>query len=766
MEGFLKQREFRAFIHSFSEGIVLTDAGHAVCWVNPMAEDLLGVSAEAWTGQPVVQLLHNRPDLGWIFLAKDPGRTLRCWDVMECADGGCPLHGKPFTDCWALKRCTACFASSADRETFLSPQGKCSRCKVYHSHVIHREHEVQRPGGETVMVHAHTTPLYDKNGRVLGSIHLLRDITQDRELGRLKDDFFSAFSHELRSPLTSIRSYTEILLHYAHETDPDTQREFLEIIHAESDRLDQMIDDMTELQQLESARSAWNSREIVLTQIVEQVIQDAHRTLARKQILCKTEMDPQCPKTWADPERIYHVANSLLRNLMNRTPKHGTILVRIQTMKGQRKRDTDLFLKCTLTAIPPAPPSAARGTVQEGGESDSGRAAWNDPWEEKKKDMALTVRLCETILDQYGGRLSPPQKPEGGTGYAFHFTLPVDRTVDAGAAGEEGTADTAQQDGSSQELLPPIEKTKKRVLIVDDDPRQVNSIAFALKKEGYKAYPTTSPNRALEMARELKPDLIISDIRMPEKDGYELLAEMKREVSTKRIPFFFISEPKQIGDRIRGLKSGVDEFMAKPYELAELLVRVEQLLRRTELQETLTRQDGLTEALTRKAFMDSLTRELRKAQREKTRLALVMVDIDHFKEVNDAHGHLLGDYVLKALVDFLKANLREEDILGRYGGEEFCIIMPGASKQTAGEILDRIRNRLAATSFHYEKDDVRATITCSFGVSGFPTDGASGEGLIAKADLALYRAKHLGRNRVVLHRKGLQGNAAGRAGMR
>jgi len=118
--------------------------------------------------------------------------------------------------------------------------------------------------------------------------------------------------------------------------------------------------------------------------------------------------------------------------------------------------------------------------------------------------------------------------------------------------------------------------------------------------------------------------------------------------------------------------------------------------------------------------------------------------------------------VLRALVKFLKANLREEDILGRYGGEEFYIIMPGASKQTAGEILERIRNRLAETTFHCEKDDVRVAITCSFGVSGFPSDGASGEGLIGKSDMAMYRAKHLGRNRVVLYRKGLQDKAVGR----
>jgi len=762
MERILKKREFRAFIHSFSEGIVLTDAGDCVCWINPMAEDLLGVRAEAWTSQPVDQLLRNRPDLGWIFREKGLCRPLRCWDVMECTDHDCPLHGKPFTDCWSQKRCTTCFSSTAEKEEFPSAQGKCAHCKVYNSHIFHREKEIRRPEGEEIMLHSHTTPLYDENGIILGSIHLLRDITKERELGRKKDEFLSAISHELRSPLTSIRSYTEILMHYANETDPETQKEFLEIIHAESDRLDQMIEDMTELQQLESARMAWNNREISLPQILQQVLQDLQRTLTRKQILTRTEMDPACPALWADPDKIYHVASSLLRILVSRTPKHGTILIRVQPRKGQRRSDSDLFVRCTLTTLPLPAPEAA-DTPQKGSELGSVRATWDDPWE-KKKGLTLTAHLCETILEQYGGRLSPPQKGEGCAGYTFHFTLPVDLPVGAVAVDPDRSVGVSEQEVPSPEVLPPIEKAKKGILIVDDDPRQINSITFALKKEGYKTYPTTSSSRALEMARELKPDLIISDIRMPEMDGYALLNEIKKEPATKGIPFFFISEPKEIGDRIRSLKSGVDDYMAKPYDLPELVVRVEQLLRRTELQQTLSRQDGLTGALTRKAFEDSLSRELRKAQRDKSRMALVMVDIDLFKDVNDTHGHLVGDFVLYSLVKFLEANLREEDILGRYGGEEFFIIMPGASKQTACEILERIRNRLAETKFHYEKDDIHVSITCSFGVSGFPSDSASGERLMEKSDIALYRAKHLGRNRVIPYRKSLQTKAASRGG--
>jgi len=132
-------------------------------------------------------------------------------------------------------------------------------------------------------------------------------------------------------------------------------------------------------------------------------------------------------------------------------------------------------------------------------------------------------------------------------------------------------------------------------------------------------------------------------------------------------------------------------------------------------------------------------------------MSLVMADLDHFKAVNDTHGHLAGDFVLRAIVDFFKKNLREEDIVARYGGEEFCIIMPGAQKDTALEVLERIRKRLAENSFYYEKGDLHISLTCSFGVSDFPKDGASGKGLIEKADAALYYAKNMGRNKVATY---------------
>jgi diguanylate cyclase (GGDEF)-like protein len=250
------------------------------------------------------------------------------------------------------------------------------------------------------------------------------------------------------------------------------------------------------------------------------------------------------------------------------------------------------------------------------------------------------------------------------------------------------------------------------------------------------------------MIGEVKPDLIISDISMPEMDGYSLFQQIQKDESTKMIPFVFLSA-RGDEEKFQGLEIGVDDYLSKPYDIKEVAVRVETLLGRVEEYTDLSRFDGLTGALTRKAFEESLNSELSKTIKANKPLSLAMADLDIFKNVNDSYGHVVGDFVLSSFVSFLLNNLRGEDILARYGGEEFCMVMPGVSKQTAVEILERIRKSLSETPFLYEKDGLSIRITSSFGVSGYPEDSTTPEELIEKSDRALYTAKRLGRNRVV-----------------
>lgn len=730
-------REMSAFLRSFSEGIVLTDASLSICWVSPMAENLLGIYSHDWTGKPVPSLLETKPELAWIFEEKQT-EPLQCWEVMQCDDQGCPLWRKHYTDCWTRKICPYCSPSVEDKGEGKTVHNRCAYCKIYNSYAFQREREITRPNSEKTVLQVSTTPLFDENDSVIGSIRLLRDVTQDRELGQLKDDFLSALAHELRSPLTSIRSYTEILLHYA-DTDPETQKEFLRIIHAESERLDQMIEDMMELQQFESARSVWNNKEVYMPELIQRVLRDYRSTLKKKAINYTMEMDSQIPNVWTDSDKLYHVVFTLLRTLANQTAPGGTIRIRAFPMKGQRKTDMTSLIKFSLSTSPPktTPAGKRRPSDLAHGETPMGR----------KKALSLGFTLCKAILDQYGGNLWM-ENGEGTAGQAFHFTLPS--SVPAGSVqvvhAEEETEATEER------IEPFIEKSNKRILIVDDEPGPLNALTFALQREGYRVHSTTSVRRALEMLQEAKPDLIISDIRMPELDGYAFFQHIQEDESTKNTPFIFISgKKKESTDMIQGLKTGVDDYFTKPFKIKEILARVEVLLGRVERYKELSRFDNLTGALNRKAFEEHMDKEILKAQREGSPMSVVMADLDHFKSVNDTHGHLAGDFVLRAIVDFFKKNLREEDVLSRYGGEEFCIIMPGVRKKTALDVLDRIRRRLAETHFYYEKGDLHIALTCSFGVSDFPKDSASAKGLIEKADAALYQAKNTGRNRVATY---------------
>jgi diguanylate cyclase (GGDEF)-like protein len=726
--------QIAAFLNSFAEGVVLTDAALRLSWMNRAAEYLLGISRREWLGRPASALAEAREELQWIF-EEESVRPRLCWEILRCENRDCPLLGKTYVDCWARKG----HPEREDGDAHGTPKNQCSHCRVYNSHVTLREKEVNRKGSsQTMVLQVQSTPLCDEQGALLGKIRLIRDLTCDKQLGELKDQFLAALVHELRSPLTSIRSYTEILLRYT-DTEPETQREFLWIIHGEGERLDQMIEDMVEVQALDRARSVWHNKEIYIPEMIQRVLLDYRRTLEKKKIGTKMELDPQAPTVWTDPDKIYHVIFTLVKNLAGKTPEGGTLLIKAYPLKGQRKTDTTPLMRFSVSSLPP-PSGGPAGAADASGET-----AQSQTVTQRKKGLGLGFTLCKTILDQYGGNLWL-EEGENPSQVTYHFTMPASVPASGGFLKEKPKLEFVPAVGSQ----PAIDKSKVRILIVDDDPSSLNPITIILQKEGYRVHPTTNVRRALEMVQEAKPDLIISDIKMPEIDGYAFFQQIQENESTKAIPFIFISGLGEKEARVRGFKTGVDDYLAKPIDPGDLIDRVEAVLLRVERYKDLSRLDSLTGALTRKTFEEQLDWEILKARRENTGFCLVMADLDHFKKVNDTHGHLVGDFVLHSFVAFLQNNLREEDVVARYGGEEFCIIMPVVERSTAGEILERIRKQLSETSFNYEKEDLPITVTCSFGVSGFPNDGVTAARLIEKSDAALYQAKRTGRNRVVL----------------
>ncbi len=675
MRDLLVQTHVETLFASCPDGVVLTDPNRSLLWLNRAAERLLGIRLAAWRDRPLQRLLDSHPWLDWLFEEASP-----------------PV----------------------------------------------KEGLLKRPRATARFLQVRKTSLKNGKGRPIGAVRLIRDVTVDRELGRVKAEVLSEISHDLRSPLTSIRSFAEILLSYP-DTDAETRNEFLGIIRTESQRLDQMIGEMVERHRSGASPSEWKNEEISLPDLLAQVLRAHEPVLMKKGISWESSWDGECPEVWAERGLVHHVFDVLVHALLDRTEEGGTLWLHAYPIREVEKGKNGVLLSLSNVPLDPSHPPAAPVDLLSTPSSSEQEVLVSD------RDSALPSALCRQILVPMGGDLWVDERgPEGGR--TFHLFLPARRK-----AARKRRAELGEEGGVSAEASrSKIDKGNKTILIVDDEPNQVNALVVALSKEGYRIHSTTSPFEALKMALEVKPNLIISDVSMPEMNGYELFKKIQADESTKMIPFIFLSARGE-EERFHGLKLGVDDYLSKPYDIKEVALRVEKLLSRVKEYTDLSRFDGLTEALSRKGFEEALTRAIEKAKEARAPLTLTMADLDHFKRVNDTHGHMAGDFVLSSFVSFTKKNLRNEDLVARYGGEEFCFIMPGTHKEAAVRIVNRIREALAEHAFCYEKQGLTLRVTASFGISGYPDDGETPEELIEKADKALYAAKGSGRNRVVLY---------------
>lgn len=319
------------------------------------------------------------------------------------------------------------------------------------------------------------------------------------------------------------------------------------------------------------------------------------------------------------------------------------------------------------------------------------------------------------------------------------------------------------------------------VLVVDDSMIVLTMVTDILEEEGYRVTQAENGRIALDLVKEVRPDLMVLDVMMPEMDGYEVCRHI-RAGSDEYIPILMITAKGELEDLVRGLEVGADDYISKPFQPLELAARVKSLLRIGTLQrrlylqnleleaknqqlEALAQQldilnqdlmllsvtDGLTRAYNHRHFQERLKSEFSRAKRHGDPLACIMIDIDHFKRVNDSFGHPVGDLVLVRLVEVLKEGIRKGDVLARYGGEEFAVLLPKTDASHAVTLAERLRETVAADGVALPNGG-RIAFTVSLGVAGYTPDGAiqTGDELLQAADAALYRAKNDGRNRVSL----------------
>ncbi len=320
------------------------------------------------------------------------------------------------------------------------------------------------------------------------------------------------------------------------------------------------------------------------------------------------------------------------------------------------------------------------------------------------------------------------------------------------------------------------------ILVVDDSRIVRAMVSDVLRAEGYRVREASDGRQALARIQESRPDLVLLDVMMPEMDGYEVCRALRRsEREEEYIPILMLTAKGEVEDLARGLAAGADDYIAKPFDNLELLARVKSLLRIRALQkrlyqqnleleaknqqlEALTRQldaanqelrllsvtDGLTRAYNHRHFQERLRTEYARASRHGEPLACVMIDLDHFKRINDTYGHPIGDRVLVWLVGILKDGVRSEDLVARYGGEEFVLLLPNTDAERARSLAERLRKRIASEPVPLAPGDGRLRVTVSMGVADYQPGKVdrSPDDLLRAADEALYRAKAHGRNRV------------------
>ena len=308
-------------------------------------------------------------------------------------------------------------------------------------------------------------------------------------------------------------------------------------------------------------------------------------------------------------------------------------------------------------------------------------------------------------------------------------------------------------------------KHDARLLIVDDHEDNVELLKARLEARGYEIVTATDGQQALDAIARQPPDLILLDVMMPVVDGIEVARRVKADASLPFIPIIMQTALDATESKVEGLDAGADDYITKPINFAELEARIKSLLRIKALQEDLSQRerqlaemndrlrhmsqtDALTELDNRRYIEERLTEMFGHAARFGEPLACVMCDLDRFKPVNDTHGHQAGDAVLRQFARILRHEAREIDRVGRYGGEEFILLLPGTTAEAATVFAERVRAAIEACTFTFTGGSIRMTMSC--GIASWPhPEIASSDALVKAADDALYVAKETGRNRVV-----------------
>jgi diguanylate cyclase (GGDEF)-like protein/PAS domain S-box-containing protein len=606
--------------------------------------------------------------------------------------------------------------------------------------VYETEKRYLRPDGSSVPVLLRVSAVRSSSGALQFLVACMLDLTRQREAEEarrqhlselqavndelaqavaIKDHVLATASHDMRTPITAITGLADVLLRHGVAPDAslpvEERREALEAILRQSRRLDRLVGDVLSLSVMEGQVDL-RHQPVLLEALVTELLDDLGLDVA-----VATDIDPELVAE-VDPDRVAQILGNLLTNAQ----KYGGDKVTVSAQVHGEWVDVRVH-----DDGPGVPASFVPHLF------DKFSRASRTSTSRRSRGTGLGLAIVRAVAQAHGG---DAWYEDTRPGACFVVRLPV-----------------AAASSRSLPAVPSLEQVPadRMALVVGDAPDVLDALRQALDEVGCRVVTVEDPARALTIARTQRPDLVIADADLSGIGGFELTSRLKADTATFGIPVLVLTHDQPGEEAARALALGADDVAHKPVDRAELQARVLALLQtaartaalqeRNESLDRASKTDALTGLVNRRGLDQHAQRVASFARRHGEPVSVLLIDLDHFKQVNDGHGHLAGDHALQVVARSIATQLRAEDITGRWGGEEFVVLSPGTDLAGACAAAERIRVAVAGTAI---EPPVGGTVRCTVSIGVAEAVDGDLERALAQADQALYAAKAAGRDTV------------------
>lgn len=534
-----QQERAEAILSSTGDGLIVFAPDNRVTYVNPSACEMLGVSADDIVNEHTTTsaLLKLEPP--------DAKEAAACWEMLSCTYTDCPAYESDDLRCWLMAG-TTCRDGKAS--TFREKMSDCYACDVYlrNSRLLEecgmsfvKELTLSEPSHRILRIR--TNPVIDSNGNYIGCVKSLHDITAEREVNQMKNEFVSTVSHELRTPLTSIKGYVDLILDGEAGDINDIQREFLQIVKQNGDRLVDLINDLLDISRIESGRIHLKIQPIDIGDAVAGAIDTFKAVLDQTDMSVRTKITKNLPHAAGDRDRVGQVLINLISNAIKYSPGGGSVTV------TAKQRDDQILVCVTDTGI---------GISKEDQEHLFSKFYRVDS--SLTRDIGgtgLGLSICKTIIELLGGQIWVDSGV--GKGSSFSFTLPIAPKALVRTPAVEGPA------------------TGGKILVIDRSPEIANLIEIYLRKHGYEVIKAYSADDAMEKAVQHRPQAITLDVMLEGVDGFDFLQRLKERSETSSIPVVILSI---VCDEGKSWRLGAANYLEKPINPERLVTIMNDLL--------------------------------------------------------------------------------------------------------------------------------------------------------------------------------------------